>query len=169
MPGQVLAGSHHTALHSQRAHTFTGGGDFNALALEPSPTPRALTLSPARLLRRTSPTTPPKATPTNASFTTSWPHRTTAYRRAGCKKHRRTDTPTKDPTETRCNWITLLYTRTGGNVIHDVHTLPIPGLHRPLGSLYSNVLQHVSHRDMIWRPSFTRTSESKPAKTKPNG
>ena len=51
-------------------------------------------------LYRTSPTTQQRATPTKDSFTTSWPHRTTASHRAGCKKLHKTDTPTKDPTET---------------------------------------------------------------------
>ena len=45
----------------------------------------------------------------------------------------------------------------------------IPGSHRPPGSSYNNVPQPASHRDMIWKPSFTKTSENKPAKTKPNG
>ena len=34
-------------------------------------------------------------TPTKDSYTTSWPHRTTAYHRAGCKKLHKTDTLTK--------------------------------------------------------------------------
>ena len=66
----------------------------------PSHTPRAPTLSQAKLPKRTNPTTQQRATPTKDSFTTSWPHRTTASHRAGCKKLHKTDTPTKDPTET---------------------------------------------------------------------
>ena len=48
-----------------------------------------------------------KATPTSDSSTTSWPHRTTASRRAGWKKHLTIDTATS------YNSTTPLYTRTG--------------------------------------------------------
>ena len=235
--------------------------------LHPQPPPHRHQTSPTEQT-----TTQQKVTPTKDSYTTSWPHRTTAYHRAGCKKLHKTDTLTKtqrrhcairlrhytqgvaerhtrrsrppwrrrqqqplawsksscssapkrpsarhlsratpeppQPNRSKATTSTSSNTWTppltplqpptthsnphssplshshtsNGNTYKQqprqpsANTYPPPrpsqsthGSHKQLGSSYNNDLQHASHRDTILRLSSTRTSESKHAKTKPNG